>query len=518
VQRFENKEGTRNMPDRSPVVIIGLDAGDPGFIERWAATGHLPAIASLMAKGCYGQTGGPELISEHAVWVVLFSGLSRGQHGYYYFRQLKPGTYDLETVTGLDVDAPPIWRRLLGSDIKVAIVDVPDTAPVPGLAGLQLANWATHTGFDPHRFHTTSEPPELTEEIVQKFGPRLIPIEELDSSLEEDQALHRHLLERVELKGALSRHLLAKDRFDLVAIVFSESHAASHQFWGYGPAVQQGSPELRHGLRDVYQAVDRQIGLLLEELPSDANVFIVSSVGMADDYPTTGLIQAFCRQLGYQVPPETSGVSLRPLDLARRVIPESWRIALSSRLPRESREQLLSDQLRTGSDWSKTTAFVIPSPYTSFVRVNLQGREPQGIVAPGSEYEALLNRLEDDLKLLVDPETGDPAVKRVARTVDLFGCGPHESLPDLFVEWREGRFMQRVVHPQAELVQQKPDFFRRSDHASHGFFAAAGPQISQGGAIGEIDVLDLAPTFLSMLDAPIPRQLRGKVIDRMVRR
>ncbi len=103
----------RSKESNEKLLIIGLDAGDPNFIKRWADEGYLPTIASIMKQGSWGLTSGPELISEHGVWVSLFSGISRGKHGYYYFRQLKPGTYDLESITGHDVDAPPFWSRLL---------------------------------------------------------------------------------------------------------------------------------------------------------------------------------------------------------------------------------------------------------------------------------------------------------------------------------------------------------------------------------------------------------------------
>jgi len=85
-----------------PLVILGLDAGDSGFIQRWAEEGFLPTIASLMQKGCWGITGGADLITEHGIWVSLLTGLHRGQHGFYDFHQLKPGTYNLEDVTAHD--------------------------------------------------------------------------------------------------------------------------------------------------------------------------------------------------------------------------------------------------------------------------------------------------------------------------------------------------------------------------------------------------------------------------------
>jgi predicted AlkP superfamily phosphohydrolase/phosphomutase len=228
---------------------------------------------------------------------------------------------------------------------------------------------------------------------------------------------------------------------------------------------------------------------------------------MKNEYPTTGLIESFCRQLGYQVRPEASSLSLKPMDLVRRLVPEAWRVAVSHHLPRSMQERLLSELFRSGTNWQKTTAFAIPSLYTSFVRVNLRGREPQGMIEPGAEYETLLDRLESDLRQLIDPQTGEPAVMQVLRTGELFDCGPNSMLPDLFVEWKPGGFMPRVVHPHAELAQQKPNYFRGNSHSMHGFIAAAGPSIQAQGAIDDVSSLDLAPTFLSLMGEPIPERM-----------
>jgi hypothetical protein len=96
---------------------------------------------------------------------------------------------------------------------------------------------------------------------------------------------------------------------------------------------------------------------------------------------------------------------------------------------------------------------------------------------PGADYERVLERLEQDLRLLIDPVTSKPAVQYLARATDLFGGGPPERLPDLFVEWAEAdHFMERVVHPRAELRQTPCEFHRDSDHSRKGFAATAGPR------------------------------------------
>jgi len=235
---------------------------------------------------------------------------------------------------------------------------------------------------------------------------------------------------------------------------------------------------------------------------------------MDDDYPTTGLIEDFCRKLGYQADPAPGATSWRPLDVIRRLIPETARIAVSRHFPRDTRERLLADGFRNGTDWSRTRAFALPAAYTSFVRVNLRGREPQGIVEPGQAYDALLDEIEADLAALVDAADAKPAVVRCVRTVRAFSCPPHRTLPDLFVQWKRGSFMHRVDHPKCEIRQDPPDFFRRSDHSTEGWLAMAGPDIVAGGRVRDpIDVLSIAPTFLSLLGRSPPGRMKAPALS-----
>ncbi|MEO1298585.1 MAG: alkaline phosphatase family protein [Cyanobacteria bacterium J06636_16] len=324
----------------------------------------------------------------------------------------------------------------------------------------------------------------------------------------------------MQKKGELCRRLWADAAYDLMVAVFAESHTGGHQLWQYqGDTKEAAASPLQEGLRRVYQAIDQEIGQLLAQLPERANVFIVSPLGLQDQYPTGGLMADFLLKLGYRVLPEPSDapVSLSPMAIARRLLPESVRIALSQFLSRETRERLLSDQFQGGTDWAKTTVFMIPSEFSSYLHVNLKGREPMGIVEPGADYEDLLQRLEADLRALVDPRSGEPAVQEVLRPRDLFGATAHPSLPDVVVKWRPGPyFMEEVVHPRAILRQEKPEFFRGSDHNQNGFMVAAGPDIQAQGDIGEVALRDLAPTFLSLLGHTVPATMPGQVASILV--
>ena len=54
---------------------------------------------------------------------------------------------------------------------------------------------------------------------------------------------------------------------------------------------------------------------------------------------------------------------------------------------------------------------------------------------------------------------------------------------------------------------------RGNDHSRSGFVAMAGPSIRQRDGLGEVPLLDLAPTFLSLMDLPIGAGMSGSPLD-----
>jgi predicted AlkP superfamily phosphohydrolase/phosphomutase len=507
-----------------PLLIFGLDAGDAEYIQRWAQEGYLPTIASIMEQGCWGHIGGPDLMSTHGAWLSLFSGIPRLEHGYFFNRQLKPGTYEFQNISPSDTGVQPFWSHLGRSSKKVAIVDALEANVQTNLPGIQLVNWAIQKPFNTAVAPISFEPATLLSDVDRIVG-EIPPIDVFnsDSSASEDLVDYHRLMDRVEQKGTLCRHLLKRDRYDLAVITFVEAHTAAHRLWDYRPGGMRFNSttsegcELSIGIRNVYQAVDREIGRLLEQFPEKPNCVVLSLFGMKDLQATSGLIESFCRRLGYQVEPPGKMNGLAPLALARQVIPQKWRARLSQFFPLQLQQRLQSQQFLSQTDWDRTTAFPLPGLYTSFIRVNLRGREPKGIVKPGREYQELLSRLESDLRQLVDPHSGEPAVQTVTKTVEAYSCDPPVVLPDLCVEWKASpRFIDRVIHPKCELVQIAPWYNRSSYHSFRGFFATSGPSITSGGYLGEVPVLDFAPTFFSLLGERPLEQCVGQVINRMI--
>jgi len=86
-------------------------------------------------------------------------------------------------------------------------------------------------------------------------------------------------------------------------------------------------------------------------------------------------------------------------------------------------------------DWSKTRAYAMG---LGELYINLKGREAQGIVNPGAEYDALKKELKERLVALTDPETGEHPVRRVIAREEVYRQFDPNMIPDLFLTNNDG--------------------------------------------------------------------------------
>jgi predicted AlkP superfamily phosphohydrolase/phosphomutase len=465
-------------------LLVALDSADPDLLLQWSADGTLPTLAALQARGAHARLTGPETVSAHGVWTSIWSGVSLSRHGRYLPRPLRTGSYDLAAVEGVRDAALPFWNAL--TQQTIAILDAPDARPVPGLNGPQLLGWGSH----PSPSVVRSEPRDLAAEVARRLGPRIVS-DETQGSRTRDGRVLDELLKRVQRQGRVARHLL--DGCDGAVIGFGDAHAAGHRFWKYGPraTTQIHDERLSHALRDVYVAVDEEIGRILATLAADTHVAVLSNHGIREGYPTDELMQAFCHRLGYQVAHD-----LGPVAAGRRAVGEHWdRVA--ARLWRGHRGPA-RDGL-AGTDWDRTRVFAIPGFYTGFLRVNLRGREPRGVV-DRADYTTILDDVEANLRQVVDAATGEPAVERITRTMEAFGGGIPQQLPDVFVEWRLAS-SPCARHPRATLQRRRLGVPRANMHSRTGIAFVAGPAVQARGDAGELSPIDLAPLFRGLAGA-----------------
>jgi predicted AlkP superfamily phosphohydrolase/phosphomutase len=144
------------------------------------------------------------------------------------------------------------------------------------------------------------------------------------------------------------------------------------------------------------------------------------------------------------------------------------------------------------------------------LRVNLQGRDPHGNVAPGEDFERLLDLLERRLISLINPITGETAVRMVTRSSVTHPGANRDVLPDMTAMWKDDAWIGELYSPGFGTVAGNHRDLRTGGHDVDGFLAYRGPAEGLELESQIPDGKDVAPTVLDLLDVAIPRKMEGR--------
>lgn len=497
-----------------PVLLLGLDAGDPALVERWTDDGTLRHLARLRSEGTYGRLDSAARYLAGSPWPTFYTGQPPSHHGIYHDFQWRHESTGYATPAWDWVPALPFWRRLNG-EVRVVAYDVPMTLGCQSATGVEVTGWASHDKLAPPSTH----PPDLLDEIRGRFGAWSVKPEAYGrSSLRELLELRRTILENVERSTELVKWLLGRP-WDLALAVFGGPHRGGHRLWDRssirGPIPDGPGTTFDGALRDIYRACDRAVGELAT-LAEGATLLVFSVHGMMVNTARIDLLDGMLANVLHgedAATPEASWVrrlgEALPLPLRR----------LATRAVPQSLQNLLVTRWSAGGlDWSETEAFTLRADLQGYVRINLEGREPRGIVPP-SAYEELCERLMEGLASFRDADTGEPVVAEVRRaTPDLLPEGPRaDRLPDLIVRWVDASAVghRAVVSSRHGRVERRtpgriPNG-RSGNHRPEGFLIARGEGIPAGGRLpSNANILDLAPTVVELLGARVDVPLAGR--------
>lgn len=511
------------------VIAVGFEALEPILLERWCAEGLLPNFSKFMAEGAYRRMLSSAEISSGSTWSTINCGVTPGKHGMgFCHREFKSGTYQVRKKRADEVGRLPFWKQLSESGRKIFTLDVPETRTY-GLNGVELVGW----GLEYEAWHAESTPAGLIDEIKRKYGKH--PLEgwyqTRPKSVEEWKWIVDSVLSATKTRTRIVMDMLQSQHFDFALPVYAETHFAGHLFWhftdpnhfDYDPKLVE---ELGNPILECYKLCDQALGEFRAAFPK-ATFLAFSNTGMGPNYSARHFVGEIIEKLQLRAKTGTSGTR-GAKSLVRYFVPAGdvfgverfekiFGTANINRMKKVIPVKIWDTWTRrflaAGNDWKDSLAFDIPGDNTGTLRVNLKGREPNGLVEPGDEYEKLLARIADELMKLVDLDTNEPAVQEVVRVREKYrGDENVEDLPDLLIRWKPGALMKRMHSPTIGTIERDhlPDK-RTGAHTDYGFFAAIGPGIMKSDKpLAPAENWDVAATVLSMFGEPLSDDLDGE--------
>jgi predicted AlkP superfamily phosphohydrolase/phosphomutase len=204
----------------------------------------------------------------------------------------------------------------------------------------------------------------------------------------------------------------------------------------------------------------------------------------------------------------------------RGLVPKEFRALVSKHLlPRAVNEKLSMHWKTADVQWSRTRAFVIENANEGYIRVNLKGREPQGIVEGGEEFDAICSALVATTSRMTNPANGRPAASHVHKVADLYSGPCAGNFPDVIIGWDPDARVttELATHDHGVVASDQPGYavtpYYTGNHRGNAFVVAQGPSIAAGAVVQGASILDLAPTILSGFGVPAPSHMDGRVVD-----
>lgn len=508
------------------VFILGWDGATWDLLGPWAETGHLPVLARLMREGAWGPMRTVVPPGTGPAWATLVTGKNPGKHGVFEFMERREGSYRIGPLDGSALRADTVWDRVGRAGGEVVVLNVPMTYPPRPVSGTLVSGILTPTSETAFTY-----PPEFGERLeAREPGYAVMPREVYAPGRAERFLEDLH--DVLDRKRRVLLWLMEEKPWRFLMQVFNETDVAQHGLWHLmDPEHPNHDPReaRRHGsaILDLYRKMDSMLGEILDALPGNATLMLVSDHG-------AGPLYRFLHANLWLI--EQGYLKLRRHPISRlkhRLF--AWGFTPMSLYNRTSRAGLggIKTKFRWTAkgyallryaflsfedvDWERTVAYGLGGGVVGGVYLNVRGREPLGRIEPGEDYQRTRREIADALRSTRDPETGAPLVDRVWFREDLFSGPFTAEAPDLYFAPADARcavFGDFEFSSNRVLEITSPAI--SAQHRMDGVLGLWGPEVQSRG-LKRVQITDVAPTALHLMGMPVPDGMDGRVLEESLR-
>ncbi len=470
----------RKSSDRK-VMVVGLDCAAPELVFDQFRD-ELPTLRRLYQGGVWGQLESCIPAITVPAWSSMMSSKDPGTLGIYGFRNRRDYTYDNQIIaTNAQVKEPRVWDILSEAGKKVALIGVPQTFPIKPVNGLTVASFLAPSTDSEFTF-----PADFREKVLQ-LAPRYA-LDVKNFRTPDKDWLVQQIWDMTEQRFEVLNYMMESTAWDYFMWVEMGVDRIHHGLWSFmdpGHRRYQPGNKFENTIREYYKLIDAQLARMLSRIDDNTMVLVVSDHGG------------------------------KKMDGGIAINEWLWRngyLVLKDAPPEEAFDaegnRMLTPFTKVEVDWEKTTAWGAGG-YYGRVYLNVQGREPQGLIKR-ADYERVRDELIAGFKAIPD-HLGRPMDTRVFKPQEIYQKVRNVA-PDLIVYWDNlnwrsvGSFGHGGVHTFEN--DTGPD---DCNHASNGLFILYDPrQPNAGREVTGRQLMDVAPTLLELMGVKAPADMQGK--------
>ena len=458
---------------RPRILMLGVDAAELSFIR--GALPSLPTFRRLLDQGTLFPLRSTAEFMSASVWPSMYTGAPPGEHGISQHIQWDAQRMRMRRIADDWFHCEPFWYDLARAGLGVTVADVPFTFPNRLPEVTEIVNWGSHDLMG--RFGATT--PALRRAIRRRFGRHPmgyeIPVNKDTGQL---RRMRDEMVAGARLKGALTAWLRDTTRWDFFLAVFGECHRGGHILWNDGDGVHAHVPP--GALLDVYRSVDAALGVVLDGVdPATTTVVVFALHGMGPNYGQDHFVRRAMDRINataVATPAPQRGV----IRLLREGVPARLQHAIARSVPVQVRDWVAGREVTGGVDWARTPGFALRADLHGFVRLNLAGREREGMLEPGDASRRYVDRLVRAFSALRTADTQAPILRDVVLARDALPGARSNLLPDLILRWSDHVPSARVHSPELGTIDALPDTGRTGEHRAEGFAIVLGPATRGG--------------------------------------
>jgi len=434
------------------VVVLGPDGTPLSLVRSLIEKGELPNFARLFQDGSVrSMTSSIPAVSSVA-WSCFMTGKNPGKHGIYGFLDHHPNSLDTYIPNSRAMRSETLWEILSRHGKRVVVMNVPVTFPPREVNGILVA------GFLAPKLEKGTYPPAIWEQL-KNMGYRL-DVDPWQAREDKDKFL-QDLYYTLDKREEAMIHFMETEDWDFFMLQIMETDRLHHFLW---EEMVKGDPKYAPAFLELYHRMDGLLGRLYDRLDENTTLVVMSDHGFT--------------------------LMKKEVYVNRWLQDNGWLSFTQD--PPESLQDIHHDSRAYSMDPGR-------------IFVNLRGREPQGSVDLGKEYEAVRKELVESLSGLSDPDSGEPMIERVYRREEIYSGECYAQAPDLVAMPHRGYDLKGSI--KKDVLTD-----RGVINGAHTYDGAM--LYIQGQEIGkeEAAIVDVMPTILKLMGVPIPADVDGEVL------